>query len=386
MADTPLFPLESFCSVPGVAHVCAAGESLPLNAYNTALAKYINDKSGGHTGRHDQLQHIDDVRAGVSQAWNVSVEEVGFAPSVADGVSIILESLDWKAGDNVCVHEDEFPSLVGPFALRGQKVERDVAKYPAMRYHSDRNLQDVVNSRTRLIAVSYVSYYDGRRVDLSYYRRVADSVGAILLVDFTQAAGYTPIDARIADFAFSACFKFLLGTSGAAIAFWNQKRLPEWRPTTAGGYSLALGEPRPDWETNPLAIRNDAMCFSSGNPAHLAIYILREALQFLNQWDPIVIERHVQTLTTLLLRKLHQEGIPSSTPLEKARHGASITVTCEGSSEIVDGMRSVGVYAWNGLGRVRFSFHGYNRAADVDRIMEVFPALYRKRNAGTFNG
>ena len=116
------------------------------------------------------------------------------------------------------------------------------------------------------------------------------------------------------------------------------------------------------------------------------IYFLRDALQFLNQWDPVVIQRNVQTLTAFPLRKLHQEGIPSSTPFEKAQHGASITITCEGVSEIVNGMRSVGVYAWNGLGRVRFSFHNYNRAADVDRIMGVFPALYRKRKAGTLNG
>ena len=35
-----------------------------------------------------------------------------------------------------------------------------------------------------------------------------------------------------------------------------------------------------------------------------------------------------------------------------------------------------GVWAWNGRGRIRFSFHGYNGSADVDRIMEALRAAW----------
>lgn len=383
MADQPLFSLASFHPVPGITHVCTAGESLPLKAHNAALAKYMNDKAEGQRGREDQTQYLDDVRTLVSRAWKVNSKEVGFAPSVADGVSTIVESLDWKDGDNVCVHADEFPSLVGPFALRSQQHQRKselcTRKCPEMRYYNSSNLKDMVNDKTRLIAVSYVSYFDGTRVDLSFYRQLADSVGAILVVDYTQAAGYATIDASIADFAFSACYKWLLGTTGAAIAYWNHQRMPDWEPTTGGWHSLSLGWVRPQWELD-LKIRNDAMCFSRGNPAHLSIYILREALEYLNQWDASDIEKHVQTLTTTLLERLRREGIPSSTPIEKARHGASVTIHCAGASDIVGEMSKAGVYAWNGLGRVRFSFHGYNCIKDVDRVMKIFPALWRKRN------
>ncbi|KAI9929858.1 hypothetical protein ASPWEDRAFT_23592 [Aspergillus wentii DTO 134E9] len=383
MADKPLFPLASFHATPGVTHVCAAGESLPLQRHNAALAKYIKDKAAGHTGRAKQTQSLEDVRALIAQAWKVSVKEVGFAPSVADGISMVLESLDWDDGDNVCVHEDEFPSLVGPFSLRSKQYQRNPRqerKGPEMRYYNAGNLSDMVDDKTRLIAVSYVSYFDSTRVDLSLYRQLADSVGAILIVDFTQAAGYAPIDASIADFAFSACYKWLLATTGVAIAYWNQTRRPHWKPVSGGWHSLSLGAVRPQWETTRLEIRNDAMCFSRGNPAHLAIYILREALVFLNQWDAADIERHVQTLTAALLERLQREGIPSSTPVDTARHGASVTVDCAGASEIVNEMSKAGVYAWNGQGRVRFSFHGYNCVEDVDQIMQIFPALWRASN------
>jgi selenocysteine lyase/cysteine desulfurase len=33
-----------------------------------------------------------------------------------------------------------------------------------------------------------------------------------------------------------------------------------------------------------------------------------------------------------------------------------------------------GVLAWNGQGRVRFSFHGYNSRRDVDRAIDALAA------------
>ena len=360
MADRPLFPHAAFHPAPGTAHVCAASESLPLRNCKDALIKYMNDKAARQTGREDQTQYLDDVRRLISQAWNVSFNEVGFAPSVAHGVSTVLESLSWKEDDNVCVHADEFPSLVGPFALRQQQRQQASSSgasktSPIVRYCQRNNVKDIVNSKTRLIAVSYVSYLDSR-IDLSFYRELADSVGAIFLVDFTQAAGYAPIDASIADFAFSACYQWLLGTTGVTIAYWNHKRMQNWKPSTGGWHSLSLGAVRPKWETIPLEVRNDAMCFSHGNPAHLPIYILRECLEFLNQWDPNEILDHVEILTSTLLQRLQWAGISPATPIQKAAHGASVIVYCAGASEIVKEMEKAGVYAWNGQGRVHFSF------------------------------
>ncbi|KAL3496893.1 pyridoxal phosphate-dependent transferase [Aspergillus germanicus] len=402
MAQTPLFPISSFIlpSPPSphpnfegrndIVHVAAAGSSLPLKSHHDALTRYTTHKAAGHKGYTDLQREVDEVRSLVAGSWAVHRDDIGFVSSVAEGVSILAESLEWKEGDTVYVDRDEFPSVVAPFAVRGQRFGDGIPS-PTVVYGSEAfdgvdaggaeaELEKKIDSRTRLIAVSYVSYGNGARVDLAAYRKAADRVGAILVVDYTQAAGYLPIDASVADFAFSASFKFLLGTTGAAIAFWNRERQPDWKPVTAGMYSL--GNIVPDWEGEErIKTRDTALCFSRGNPSHLSIYLLREGLEFLSRWEVTEIEEHVQVLTTELWRRFDGEGIRPSTPREKWKHGANVTVHCKGATEIVDQMSAVGILAWNGYGRVRFSFHGHNCMKDVDRIMEVFPGLWRQWNA-----
>ncbi|KAL2854937.1 pyridoxal phosphate-dependent transferase [Aspergillus pseudoustus] len=402
MAQTPLFPVSAFIlpasprlgsgpdseETQEITHVAAAGSSLPLKSHTDALTRYTLHKAAGSQGYAELQREVDETRALAAQAWGVQRDDIGFVSSVAEGVSILVESLDWKEGDTVYVDRDEFASVVAPFAVRGQRFNGGVV--PKVVYGTEafdgegggggeEELEKKVDSQTRLIAVSYVSYLNGARVDLAAYRRAADRVGAILLVDYTQAAGYLPIDASVADFAFSASFKFLLGITGAAIAFWNRERQPEWKPATAGSYSL--GNLIPDWEgEEQIKTRDTALCFSRGNPSHLSIYLLREGLEFLSQWEAKEIEEHVQILTTELWRRLDSEGIRSSTPKEKSKHGANVTVHCKGATEIVNKMSAAGILAWNGYGRVRFTFHGHNHIRDVDRIMEVFPPLWREWN------
>jgi selenocysteine lyase/cysteine desulfurase len=366
MSTHPLFDPADFRIPPGVAHVCAGGETAFLLRHDQALRRYAIDKSDGMPGRSRQEQQIERVRDGASRLWGVSAADIGFVSNVAEGVSIVAESLDWQDGDNICIDAVEYPSVVGPFAMRpgvGLRIAQGGAP--------DR-LSDCVDARTRIIGVSYVSYLTGERFDLAALRALADSVGALLLVDFTQAAGYLPINASVADFAFSACYKWLLGMTGVAVAFWNRTRLPDWSPRSAGWHSLAPGSHGYDTD---LELRSDAMRFTRGNPAHGPVYVLAEALDYLAQFDMHDVQRHVQGLTVALLDRLQNLQIASTTPADTSRHGASVCVATPRAQAIVDALYTQAVYAWNGHGRIRFSFHGYNAMADVDRIVEALRQL-----------
>jgi selenocysteine lyase/cysteine desulfurase len=361
MTLTPLFNPALFRIPDGVAHVCAGGETPFLYSHTEAFEAYARDKSAGSAGRPRQEAKVEHARSLVGALWNVDAASIGFVSSVAEGVSMVMESLAWGEGDNICVIETEYPSVVAPFLL-GQGRGRQV------RFASPANeagLASIVDKSTRVIAVSWVSYLNGERLDLVSLRRLADEHDALLIVDFTQASGYLPIDASIADFAFSACYKWMLGMTGVASAYWNRDRQPAWSPATAGWYSIISDQVG---FADTLTLRPDAMRFTRGNPAHGAVYVLVNALTYLEGYTASAMQHHVQQLTTDLLGRLRKLEIPSTTPDNPGRHGASVCIASPRAKEIVEHLATQGVYAWNGRGRIRFSFHGFNGAADVDRI------------------
>lgn len=361
MTATPLFPRAAFEIPEGAAHVCAGGEPPFLLRHAEAFAAYARDKGLGAPGRTAQEAEVLRVRRLLAGRWGCEIDDIGFVSSVAEGVSMLAESLDWQPGDNVVFEPNEYPSVVAPFLFH---------PVPEVRLVSIERMAEQVDGRTRLIGVSAASYLNGACPDLVALRALADSVGAMLVVDFTQASGWMPIRAEIADFAFAASYKWHLGTTGIATAYWNRARQPGWAPRTAGWHSIAPGTGRLDY-TSGFGLLPDAMRFCRGNPAHLPLYVLGSALDFLGQWDTAAVERHVHGLTTALLARLTEAGIPSTTPPDPRRHGASVCMESPRAASIVTALGEKNVLAWNGRGRIRFSFHGYNAMDDVDRIMDA---------------
>jgi selenocysteine lyase/cysteine desulfurase len=367
VSEGPLFNPRDFIIGDGIAHLCAGGESACLHRHAATFSRYLRDKSSGMDGRVAQEAEIARARAGIARSCGVDAASIGFVGNVAEGVSIVADSLDWRDGDNVVIDANEYPSVVGPFLKRrspGVVLRQTKGSGPDC-------YAECIDVRTRVIGVSYVSYLTGERQDLSALRALADSVGALLVVDFTQAAGYLPIEASVADFAFSACYKWLLGVTGVAVAYWNRTRQPQWSPASAGWYSFEPGARSYD---KPRPLRADALRFTRGNPAHASIYVLADALDYLAAWDVRDIQAHVQGLTKAMLERLEALQIPTTTPADPTRHGASVCVPSPRAQAIVERMARRGVLAWNGQGRIRFSFHGYNSRRDVDRAIAALSA------------
>jgi selenocysteine lyase/cysteine desulfurase len=269
------------------------------------------------------------------------------------------------------VDQVEYPSVVAPF---GRQRHPGLEVRVARGREPDR-LLGLVDGRTRVIGASCVSFMTGERLDLAALRRAADKVGALLVVDFTQAAGWLRFDASVTDFAFSACYKWLLGTTGIAVAYWNRDRQPGWEPSTAGWHSIDVVG-RPDWNAVP-AVKPDAMRFTRGNPAHGPLYVLNEALDYHGRHDAAGLEAHVTGLAGALLDRLTAQGIPLTTPADPARRGANVCMDSSAAQAMCNELHARGIYAWNGHGRLRFSFHGYNAMDDVERAATAMREIWR---------
>lgn len=381
-AAQPLFDRSDFHLESGVVHVCGAGETPFLRRHSQAFEAYALDKSRGVDGREREYDKVTATRERAAAFFGVPFQDVGFVSSVAEGMTTVAATIPWEAGDNACVLAIEFPSMTLPLSLRTSppvelRVARDVEQ-----------LLDQVDSRTRVISVSHVSYWSSERVDLEALRSAADRVGAMLLVDFTHSAGAVPIDLSVADFGFSACYKWLLGCTGVAVAYWNRARQPTWSPGTGGWNSIILSE-MPD-AANPGTTKEGAARFTFGNPAFPAVYVLEEAIKYLESFGIQAIYSHNQELVQRFIDGVDQRGLPLLTPRELERRGSSVSVhmtepdhvrgeqaVMAATPGLVHRLQARGILTWGGQQRLRVSFHGYNSWSDVDRLLAALDEEWR---------
>ncbi len=122
---------------------------------------------------------------------------------------------EMKPGDEIVITQLDHESNRGPWLNlqeRGQERGIVVREVPLKRDArlDEEELARLVNERTRLIALGYASNAFGTVNDIPFARRLADEVGAWLLVDAVHYAPHFPLDVTALDPDFLLCsaYKF----------------------------------------------------------------------------------------------------------------------------------------------------------------------------------
>ncbi len=363
-----LAPKADFIGVEERVHLAAGGETPFLKSHVEAFTRYALDKSAGLPGRERQLAIHERARERAAALLGVRTDEVAFIPSTSDGVNMVAGSIDWRPGDNVVLETIEFPSDVYPWLLRrDQGVE---VRFVGEGFDvAPGALEAAIDERTRVVAVSHVSYLTGLRHDLRSIAEAAHRVGAILSVDASHALGVVPVEARLADFVFSCCYKWQLGCTGIAVGFWNRERQPDWAPRVAGWMSAkpAPGELR----RTSFEPRDDAMRMTLGNPSLPGAYVVDNGFKYLLDVGVERIEAHVLELTGRLREGLAELGLEVLTPAEPERRAGNVCIARADGPAFLRGLAESGVLVWEADGRVRYSVHLYNDGDDVERALDA---------------
>ncbi|MFN8633965.1 MAG: aminotransferase class V-fold PLP-dependent enzyme [Chloroflexota bacterium] len=365
-----LAPKSDFIGVEGRAHLAAGGETPFLKSHVEALTTYAHDKSDGLPGRARQLAKHQQARERAAALLGVSVDEVAFLPSTSDGVNMVAQTIDFKPVDNVVVETIEFPSDVYPWLLQQQNgVE---VRFVGTGFEVPPGaLEAAIDSHTRAVALSHVSYLTGVRHDLKSVAEAAHAVGAVFIVDASHALGVVPVEARHADFVFSCCYKWQLGCTGIAIGFWNRQLQPDWAPKVAGWMSARPAGGEGELRRHTYAPRDDAMRMTLGNPSFPGAYVVENGLGYLLDVGIEKIEAHVLELTARLREGLLELGLDVLTPADPARRAGNVCIARKDGTRFAERLAEKGVLVWEADGRVRYSAHLYNDSADVEQAIEA---------------
>jgi selenocysteine lyase/cysteine desulfurase len=293
---------------------------------------------------------VEAARASFARLAGVPVARVAAGASVAAHTGLIAASL--PAGAEVLTAEEDFSSVVNPFHVRGDLKVRAVPL--------DR-IAESVRPETALVAVSAAQSADGRIADLPALREAAREHGARTYVDFSQAAGWLPMEADAYDYTAAICYKWLLGPHGAAFLV-----VPEdfgaLTPVLAGWVS---GE-RP-WDScyGPVTeLAHSARRFDLP-PALFTYAGLRHCLALVEELGVDAVRAHDLALADRFragLATLGHEPLPAP---------GSPIVSVPGLGHRQSDLSRAGVQLSDRAGNLRASFHLYNTPADVDRLLDV---------------
>ncbi|WP_018545808.1 aminotransferase class V-fold PLP-dependent enzyme [Streptomyces sp. LaPpAH-108] len=296
------------------------------------------------------FEDVEASRAAYARLAQVPVERVATGVSVAAHTGLIAASL--PPGAEVLTAEDDFTSVLNPFHVRGDLKVRAV---PVER------IARSVRPETDLVAVSAVQSADGRIADLPALREAAREHGARTYVDFSQAAGWLPMDAGEWDFSASVTYKWLLGPHGIAFLV-----LPEdfggLTPLLAG---WVAGE-RP-WDScyGPVTeLAHSARRFDLTH-ALFGYAGLRHSLELIEELGVSAIHAHDTALADRYragLAALGHEPLPSP---------GSAIVSVPGLGARQPELSRAGIEVSDRAGNLRAAFHLYNTEADVDRLLDA---------------
>jgi selenocysteine lyase/cysteine desulfurase len=334
------------------------------------------------------------VRESAAKLLNCSSAEIAFVPNTTSGVSIIAESFPWQPGDNVVVPANEFPSNALPWRnLIARGVEVRAVPCAEIGCDADR-LIAATDSRTRIVAVSWVDFVTGWRQDLDDLADRCHQREVLLFVDGIQGAGVIPLDLRRTpiDFFVADGHKWLLGPEGAGILFIRSEHLDRLRPIGVGWNSLnsagnfdrsPFGLDRDASEdakafrvveSLPLSeLKNSAARFEGGSHNVGGILALGASLELLMSFGiPAVWDRLQDVMSRLRVLVDECGGRVISSNDERRRSGI---VAFEFPGRSLVGLRERGLPRGVILnlrrGLVRLSPHAYANDDDLERLRGV---------------
>jgi len=334
-----------------------------------ALEKFLAESAeNGAFAYPAWAQQVASTRKACSRLINADPDEIAFVKSTSHGLSIVAAGLDWRAGDNVLVFEREFPSNLYPWLnLRHKGVEvRTIPSRNGRILFED--IEQLIDSRTRLLSISTVQFTNGFRIDLSTVGTLCREKGILLCVDAIQSLGVIPMDVQKyhVDFLSADAHKWLLGPEGIGIFYCRKELAERLNPPLIGWKSV---QNEFDFDRPALCLKTNALRFEEGSMNLMGIIGLGAALELLFHVGIETIEKRVLDLGDQIIHEAGKRGLAVLSPTARADRGGIVTLTGDfDSAKTRDMMRERGVMVNVRGGGLRVSPHFYNTVEDINAV------------------
>jgi len=383
-ADFPIAETQTYLNSAG-------WHPTPL-ASARAMKAYVDFKNTGKIDGKDtdgsmpvpqmfaQLTRAKEVKEQFAKLINAKPSEIAYVQSTMAGESFVAGGLGLpQAGGNIVTDALHFEgSLYLYRELEKQGVELRVIM-PRDGRIDMRDMEKVVDRKTRLIAVSFVSYVNGFKHDLKAVSDLAHAHGAYVYADIIQAAGCIPVDVRGAGVDCAACgsYKWLMGDMGLGFLYVREDLQGKvvrstqygWKQYRDFEYHIFDGDPPDPSPWTYQRLHEAAGYYELGTIANSITAGLWVSLQNIQKLGVENIRARVKPLTDRLQKELPSVGYRSMTPPDTPT--PIVTFVVKDPEATIARLKKANVTAKVVHHQLRVSPSVFNDQHDIDKLLNA---------------
>ncbi|HET6553394.1 MAG TPA: aminotransferase class V-fold PLP-dependent enzyme [Dyella sp.] len=336
--------------------------------------------------QEDFLDVQQRLRSQGAALLGVAVDDISLASCTSTGLETVAMGFPWAADDEVVIPAGEFPSNRLPWlALARRGVHcKEVPLWegqlatprqpPRAGIAPERRLLDAITSRTRVMAVSWVRFQDGLRLDLETLGHGCRERGVHLVVDGIQGAGtMMPVLDHASAFA-TGGHKGLLGMQGQGLLWTDAGFRKQLMPlgTWLSAPAAFSQSGRQDEHADHWA--SDGRYLEAGSPSIVSCAALAESIgTLLAAGGPPGLQAHIARLQRMLLEILaprdgwRDEAARLLALLDAERLGPTLCFDLPAGQAhaLLETARSLGIDTSTREGFLRTAWHGWHGSDDV---------------------
>lgn len=360
---------------------------------------YANPHRGAYRLSQEATARFEGVREKVRAFLGArSTSEIIFVKNSTEALNLVARSYaeaTLQPGDEIVISIAEHHANLVPWQRAAQRTG---ARLVYLYIDEDGSLPEAelakISQRTKMVAVTHVSNVTGHINDVAALARAAHAVGAVILVDGSQAVPHLAVDVRELDVDFYTFTGHkIMSLTGAGVLYGRESILDGMEPFLLGGDMIEyVEEQRTTYNTLPYK-------FEAGTPLSEAVISLGAAIDYLKEVGYDRIGAIDADLTQYLLAQLAQipqvRVIGGSSPKNRA---GIVTFTLDGvhAHDVAHILDSKGICVraghhcaqplaryCNTTATTRVSFWFYNTREDCDRLVRELKRIRRLMGLGT---
>jgi len=359
-----------------------------LERHNANIARAMHQLGAEATEAYESAR--DKVAAFVGAPDR---DEVIFLKNASEALNLAANTLAWPGerhvgpGDEVVITEMEHHSNIVPWQLLCERTGATL-RWFGLTDEGQLDLtevDDLITERTKVVSLAWVSNMLGTVNPIGEIARRAHAVGALVVVDASQAAPQLPIDlAAMPDDERPDLLAFtghkVVGPTGIGV-LWGRRAVLDQLPPFLGGGEMIETVTMERSTYAPVPHK-----FEAGTPPIVEAVGLGAAVDYLSLLDMDNVHRHEQAITAYALEGLQTvPGLTVLGPLDAAHRGGAISFEIEGVhphdvATVLD-TRGIAVRAGHHCAKpahtrfgvqssTRMSSYLYTAPADIDALVE----------------